>query len=106
MIWTDCDREGEHIGSEIMAVCRKANPRIRVKRARFSAIIAAQIHQACRQADDLDMRMANAVESRIELDLRIGASFTRLITKSLQNRLSDLAEKVISYGVCILLERR
>lgn len=41
MIWTDCDREGEHIGSEIAAVCRKANPRIVVKRARFSAIIAA-----------------------------------------------------------------
>jgi DNA topoisomerase-3 len=41
MIWTDCDREGEHIGSEVAAVCRKANPRIRITRARFSAIIAA-----------------------------------------------------------------
>ena len=40
MIWTDCDREGEHIGMEIAKVCRKANPTIRVKRARFSAIIA------------------------------------------------------------------
>lgn len=39
MIWTDCDREGEHIGSEVAQVCRKANPRIRVKRAKFSAII-------------------------------------------------------------------
>lgn len=41
MIWTDCDREGEHIGYEIVATCRKVNPRIVVKRARFSAIIAA-----------------------------------------------------------------
>lgn len=40
MIWTDCDREGEHIGSEIVAVCRRSNPNIIVKRARFSAIIA------------------------------------------------------------------
>lgn len=40
MIWTDCDREGEHIGSEVADICRKANPRIIVKRARFSAIIA------------------------------------------------------------------
>lgn len=40
LIWTDCDREGEHIGSEVAQVCRKANPRIIVKRARFSAIIA------------------------------------------------------------------
>jgi DNA topoisomerase III len=39
MIWTDCDREGEHIGMEIATVCRKAKPIIRIKRARFSAII-------------------------------------------------------------------
>jgi DNA topoisomerase-3 len=41
MIWTDCDREGEHIGSEVVAACRKVNRNIVVKRARFSAIIAA-----------------------------------------------------------------
>jgi DNA topoisomerase III len=40
MIWTDCDREGENIGSEVMKVCRKAKAGITVKRARFSAIIA------------------------------------------------------------------
>lgn len=40
MIWTDCDREGEHIGMEIARVCRRAKPNIQVKRARFSAIIA------------------------------------------------------------------
>ena len=39
MIWTDCDREGEHIGYEIMNVCKRANPRIEILRARFSAII-------------------------------------------------------------------
>lgn len=40
MIWTDCDREGESIGMEIVNVCRQGNGRIRVTRARFSAIIA------------------------------------------------------------------
>jgi hypothetical protein len=40
MIWTDCDREGEHIGMEIARVCRKAKSNIHIKRARFSAIIA------------------------------------------------------------------
>jgi DNA topoisomerase IA len=40
MIWTDCDREGEHIGAEVAKVCRKAKAGITVKRARFSAIIA------------------------------------------------------------------
>lgn len=40
VIWTDCDREGENIGAEIVKICRKSKPNIVVKRARFSAIIA------------------------------------------------------------------
>lgn len=50
MIWTDCDREGEHIGSEIVRVCKEANPRLSVRRARFSAIIAQYafyFHNVC-----------------------------------------------------------
>jgi DNA topoisomerase-3 len=35
-IWTDCDREGEHIGSEVRNQARSGNSRIEVKRARFS----------------------------------------------------------------------
>ncbi|KAJ9100565.1 hypothetical protein QFC21_003608 [Naganishia friedmannii] len=100
IIWTDCDREGEHIGSEIVNVCRQANRNIRVKRAKFSAIIAAQIHNACRNPVELDMRQADAVDVRISLDLRVGAAFTRLQTMGLQNRLPDLGQKVISYGPC------
>ena len=38
IIWTDCDREGENIGAEIVNVCRQANYRIQVLRARFSSI--------------------------------------------------------------------
>jgi DNA topoisomerase IA len=54
MIWTDCDREGENIGSEIKRICLQANSRITVTRARFSAIIAQCVlvslknFQACR----------------------------------------------------------
>lgn len=43
MIWTDCDREGENIGSEIASVCRQAKQGITVRRARFSAIIAQYV---------------------------------------------------------------
>lgn len=43
MIWTDCDREGEHIGLEVLRACQKSNRNIRVKRARFSAIIAQYV---------------------------------------------------------------
>jgi DNA topoisomerase-3 len=37
-IWTDCDREGEHIGTEIRDIALKVNPRMQVYRARFSNI--------------------------------------------------------------------
>ncbi|KAJ9479024.1 DNA topoisomerase 3 [Pseudozyma hubeiensis] len=102
MIWTDCDREGEHIGSEIVTEVRKVRPNIRVMRARFSAIIDSQIHAACQNTVDLDWRAADAVESRIQLDLRVGAAFSRMQTLALQNRIPALGEErqVISYGPC------
>jgi len=100
MIWTDCDREGEHIGSEIVSVCRAAKPGIIVLRARFSAIIPAQIHNACQNAGQLDMNQVHAVQVRMELDLRIGAALTRCQTMGLQSRFHQLAESLISYGPC------
>ncbi len=42
-IWTDCDREGENIGTEIRDIALKVNPRLRVCRARFSNIERAQV---------------------------------------------------------------
>jgi DNA topoisomerase III len=38
IIWTDCDLEGEHIGSEIRDAARKGKPSIEVRRAHFSNI--------------------------------------------------------------------
>jgi len=116
MIWTDCDREGEHIGMEITKVCRKAKPAIQVKRARFSAIIAQyvnsylprtylfivyrQIHHAAQHPIELDKRQADAVEARIILDLKVGAAFTRLQTLALQGRVKAIADEknIVSYG--------
>ncbi|POY75102.1 DNA topoisomerase III [Rhodotorula taiwanensis] len=100
MIWTDCDREGEFIGSMVAQVCRKAKPNIVVKRARFSAIIPAQINQAARNPVDLDQLQAEAVQARMELDLRVGSIFTRTQTLELQNRVATLAESMVSYGPC------
>lgn len=38
IIWTDCDREGENIGFEIIDVCRAVKPNIDVWRAQFSEL--------------------------------------------------------------------
>jgi DNA topoisomerase-3 len=45
-------------------------------------------------------RQSAAVDARTELDLRIGAAFTRFQTLRLQPRFPELAEMVISYGAC------
>ncbi|KAF9690823.1 hypothetical protein EKO04_011254 [Ascochyta lentis] len=102
-IWTDCDREGEHIGTEIRDIALKVNPRLRVYRARFSNIERAHVIQASQNPIQLDDAQANAVAARIELDLRLGAAFTRMQTLALQNMIpvqGDERGKLISYGSC------
>lgn len=58
MIWTDCDREGENIGAEVTQVCRSSNPRIIVKRARFSVVQQREVRQAWQNLAELDVRAA------------------------------------------------
>ncbi|ETN36211.1 uncharacterized protein HMPREF1541_08488 [Cyphellophora europaea CBS 101466] len=99
-IWTDCDREGEHIGTEVANEARKGNPSIVIKRAKFSNTERAHVIQAAHNPIDLDDRQAKAVAARIELDLRIGAAFTRFQTLQLQNVTDKLADQIISYGSC------
>ncbi|KAF2875472.1 DNA topoisomerase [Massariosphaeria phaeospora] len=101
-IWTDCDREGEHIGTEIRDIALKVNPRMEVCRARFSNIERAHIVRAAANPIPLDDAQANAVAARIELDLRLGAAFTRMQTLALQPMIPQQGEqrKIISYGSC------
>ncbi|CCK67947.1 DNA topoisomerase 3 KNAG_0A02580 [Huiozyma naganishii CBS 8797] len=118
MVWTDCDREGEYIGWEIFQAAQKGNNRLdesKLYRAVFSHVERGHILQAARSPQRLDMCSVNAVGTRIELDLRTGVSFTRLLTDTMarrvqaqtapgktghqsQNRKKD--KVVISYGPC------
>ncbi|CBY00540.1 hypothetical protein LEMA_P016700.1 [Plenodomus lingam JN3] len=102
-IWTDCDREGEHIGTEIRDIALKVKPNMQVWRARFSNIERAHVIQASQSPVRLDEAQAQAVSARIELDLRLGAAFTRMQTLALQNMVPQQGEerrKLISYGSC------
>lgn len=72
IIWTDCDREGENIGSEVEFVCRTQNPNIDVYRAKFSEITPRAVFLAMQNLMRLDARIIDAVDCRTELDLRIG----------------------------------
>lgn len=99
-IWTDCDREGEHIGSEVRQAARMGNNAIEVKRAQFSNTERAHVIRAAQNPVNLDERQANAVAARIEIDLRLGAAFTRFQTLCLQNMGEELQDRIISYGSC------
>ena len=101
VIWTDCDREGENIGYEIIQVCRNVKNNLRIFRARFSEITPAAVQRALANLQEPDEKTSNAVDVRTELDLRIGASFTRFQTLRLKKVFpAVLAEQLISYGSC------
>ena len=100
IIWTDCDREGENIGFEIIDVCKAVNPRIQIFRAKFSEITLHSIDRALNNLVQPDSRVSSAVDVRQELDLRTGAAFTRFQSLRLQKRFQSLSEQLISYGSC------
>ncbi|CAG9812556.1 unnamed protein product [Phaedon cochleariae] len=101
IIWTDCDREGENIGFEIIKVCTDIKPNLRIYRAKFSEITAASVFRALNTLGQPNRNISDAVDVRQELDLRTGAAFTRLQTLRLQKVFPQkLSDKVISYGSC------
>ena len=65
-------------------MCKHVNPRLDVRRARFSALIPRDLHTAMNNLILPNQHDANAVDARQEIDLRIGASFTRFQTLLLQ----------------------
>ncbi|NIM04090.1 MAG: hypothetical protein GTN65_00345, partial [Armatimonadetes bacterium] len=86
IVMSDNDREGENIGMQIVRIARRVVPTLRIKRMRFSAVTPEQIWTAYRNLDELNSALSNASEARQEVDLRLGAAFTRLATLSVQQR--------------------
>jgi DNA topoisomerase-3 len=99
MLWLDCDREGENICFEVIEVCKKANPALEIWRARFASIVPREIVQACNNPVRPNELEAQAVDARIELDLRTGASWTRFLTLRYKDKFDGVNE-TISYGPC------
>lgn len=104
MVWTDCDREGEYIGYEIVKTASVSNPRLTVDsvwRAQFSHLARQHVMAAALKPGQLEKRSIEAVATRIELDLRTGYSFTRFITDTMKLRFGkDTVGKVVLYGLC------
>ena len=98
---------GEYIAYEVQQTCEKGNRQLAfsnntnrclVYRAKFSTVLPNEIQRALRSLARLDMRMVDAVGSRMELDLRVGSAMTRFQTYRLQKRFEGFKDRVISYG--------
>lgn len=135
MVWTDCDREGEFIGAEVAGVAgfmgetgvqggahgRGGNPPVitggpqgppqKLLRASFSHLGPAHVRHAANSPVALDRAQVAAVKARMEIDLRTGYAFTRLLTGGLGNlrnlegqggRASGASSRpsMISFGNC------
>ena len=102
ILWLDCDREGEAIAKEVEEVCIESNPRLRpnVYRAKFSTVLDAEIIRALASLGRLNEWFVQAVQARSQLDLRVGAAFTRFQTLRLQKKFQLSGNSVVSYGPC------
>ena len=102
-LWLDCDREGENICFEVLKVLPEFSAD-RIWRASFSAVTELEVHRALQRLVKPNACEAAAVDARQELDLKVGCSFTRLLTRALRDAarrkfgLSKL--RLISYGPC------
>lgn len=80
IIATDYDREGELIGVEGLDIAKDINPRLEIKRARFSALTQEEVESAFTNLVDIDYNLSASAESRQIVDLAWGATLTRFIS--------------------------
>ncbi|MBR3258206.1 MAG: DNA topoisomerase I [Eggerthellaceae bacterium] len=80
VIATDFDREGELIGSDALACIRQANTWAPVTRARYSSFTKKEITESFANLAELDENLAQAGESRQDIDLIWGAVLNRYLT--------------------------
>lgn len=98
-LWMDCDREGENICFEVIDVVQKEHSSISICRAHFSALTKRDILGAMRNLKAPNRALSEAVEARQELDLRLGAVFTRFQTLKFCSQFKNFP-KVLSFGPC------
>jgi len=82
IIATDADREGESIGREAVKIILAKKSKTKVERAYFSAITSDEMNNAFSKLIPLNEKLADAADSRREIDLYWGAILTRFLSTS------------------------
>jgi DNA topoisomerase-1 len=98
IIATDFDREGELIGADARDIVRSANKDVPVTRARFSAITREEIERALAEMGEISEDLAQAGETRQDIDLIWGAVMTRYLTLAHQLKTRRPYGDVLSAG--------
>lgn len=98
IIATDFDREGELIGADARDIVRTVNKTVPVSRVRFSAITKDEIQRAFAEPGQISECLAQAGESRQDIDLVWGAALTRYMTLALQTKTRRPFGDVLSAG--------
>lgn len=106
-LWLDCDREGENICFEVISILRSAGLFLdddSIYRAHFSALTQPALRAAYAKPRRPNAAEAMAVDARQELDLKIGCSFTRFLTRQLLEgakvTFSEPKLSILSFGPC------
>lgn len=89
VIATDFDREGELIGSDAQKMVREVAPDVSILRARYSAITNEEIERAFSNLTALDQDLADAGDSRRQIDFIWGAALTRYLSKAKYTSMSS-----------------
>jgi len=106
-LWLDCDREGENICYEIITACKEVglfHDETMIYRAKFSALTESEIKYAFLHPIRPNPNESASVDARQEMDLKVGCSFTRFLTRQLlagsKDKFKKPELKVLSYGPC------
>ncbi len=107
IIATDFDREGELIGSDARSLVRSVNRDAPIRRARYSAITHDEIEAAFAGLTDVDDCLAQAGESRQDIDLVWGAVLTRYLTMARYSGFGNVksAGRVQTPTLALIVER-
>lgn len=99
ILWLDWDREGEGIAYEVIKLVKQVwKTKFEIRRAHFSAVTPGDVENAMNNLQFPNENLANAVFARQEIDLRIGAIFTRFQSIHFKDILRIDRKDVLSYG--------
>ena len=104
-LWLDCDAEGENICYEVISNTlpyMRKRPYQQIYRAIFSSLSKEDIRESFYSISNYpDDKLSKSVDARGIIDLKVGVSITRLLTKEILPILPTyIKTNVLSYGPC------